>query len=73
MCGLPDYNKNNYKSTDEIKFWGGITLPEDFTINPLVSFCVSINIIDTFLNALGKTIRGVVVPIKKRWKIFSFH
>ena len=55
MCGLYAYNKSNDNSTDEIEFGGGILPPEDSKINLLVYLFVCINLIDSWLNVLGKT------------------
>ena len=54
MCGLYSYNKENYRSTDATKFGGGRTIPDDSTTISLVSICVSIKLIDTWINILAK-------------------
>ena len=53
MCGLHAHEKQNDRSTDATKFGGGIPLPEDSTIKPLVYICVSINFMETWLNNLA--------------------
>ena len=55
ICGIHDYNKKD-KSNDAPNFGGGRPLPEYSIINPLVSICVSINFMDTWINALAKKI-----------------
>ena len=52
MCGLHAYDKNNDTSTNATKFGGGIPLQADSKINPIVSLCVRINFIDTWIFAL---------------------
>ena len=54
MCCLHADDKNIDKSTDVTIFGSGRPLPEYSKINPLISLCVSINFIDTRLNALAK-------------------
>ena len=56
MWFLHAYDKQNGKSTDAIKLGGRIPIPEDSTINNIVTLCVSINFIDTWLNILAETI-----------------
>ena len=66
MCGLHKYKKENDKSTDATEFGDRRTLPYDSTTFSLVSICVSINLIYTWLSLLEENLRGVVVPIKRR-------
>ena len=54
MCGLHAYDKYSYNLTDLTDFVSGRPLLEDSTINHIISFHVSINCIDTWLNALAK-------------------
>ena len=56
MRGLHAYNKYNDKSTGATDFGDGRPLPEDSTINSLIYLCVSINFIETWINALAKKI-----------------
>ena len=53
MCALHAYDKNNYNLTDETNFGDERPLPEDSTINHIISLCVSINVIYTWLVALA--------------------
>ena len=56
MCGLYAYNKENDRSTYATNFVGGRPIPDYSTLISLVSLCVSIKFIDTWLNALAKTL-----------------
>ena len=52
MCGFHAYDKENYKSTYAANFGGRSTIPDDSTTIYLVSICIIINFIDTWLNVL---------------------
>ena len=57
MCGLNAYNKKYDKSTDATNFGGGRPVPEDSTINPLVSMFVIISFI-YLVQCLGEKLCG---------------
>ena len=52
MCGLHAYNKENDNSTDATNVFSGIPIPDDSTKVSIVSICVGINFIDTWLNIM---------------------
>ena len=56
MCGLHAYKKRNYKSTGATYFHDVRPLPENSSVNPLVSVFVRINFIDTWISTLDKKI-----------------
>ena len=53
MCGLHAYGKLHGDLSGEMRFCGGITLPDDSTIDSLECISVRINFIDTWLKALA--------------------
>ena len=55
MCCLNAYDKENDNSTNATNFGGGRPMPDDSTSVSLVSLCVSINFIETWINVLSKT------------------
>ena len=56
MCGLHAYYKRKYKLTGATDFHGSQHLPEDSSVNPLVSICGNINVFEALINTLDKNI-----------------
>ena len=56
MCGLHAYEKRKYKYTGAAYFHVGWPLPEDSSVNPLVSRFVTIKFIYIWIKKLDKNI-----------------
>ena len=53
MCILQAYDKENDESTDAKEFGGRRPIPNDYSTIFLVSICVTVNFIYTWINVLA--------------------
>ena len=56
MCGSYTYDLRKENSTGKKYFYGGRPLQNDSNIIPLISLCVTLIFIDTWINTLYKKI-----------------
>ena len=68
MCGLHAYKKLKERSTGATDFHGGQPLQEDSNVNPIISLCVTINFIDTWMNKLDKNIACICFSYQYKTK-----
>ena len=71
MYVLHAYEKRKENFTGATGFQCGWPLPEDSNVNPLISLCVNINFIDTWIDTFHKHISWHCLAYQDKMKKYS--